>query len=487
MPSQQDLPLARRLTAALPDRLRDAAGRRLGVSSASELARGARRLTQLAYVVLAYGLLPALVPPRRRTLSGPVRLRRALEDLGGTWIKLGQTLALRFDLLPPAYCHELFGLLNRVAPFPSAEVDRIVRTELGRDVGEVFASFAPEPFGAASIGQVHDAVLPSGMRVAVKVQRPGIERLITTDIALMYRVSRLLDLTRVFGGTRTRDVIDEFARWTREELDYTVEAANALAMRAQAGSGETAYHPDVFPEYTTSRVLTAERLDGILLVEVIRDLQTDRPGATRRLRAAGYDLDQVATNIVWNFLHQVYAVGVFHGDLHPANLLILPGNRIGYVDFGIIGRLTEPVRKSLVRYSGSLFAGEVDEAIRQFLRWVAPSPATDVPAATREMVGLTERFLDALERAADGKRQIMARYQEDLLEITRTHRMAIDPAVVLYMKVVLTIDSVTSALSPALDLQDLHGRFFRELILEGIQAAQAERLPQPATSAPADA
>jgi ubiquinone biosynthesis protein len=282
-------------------------------------------------------------------------------------------------------------------------------------------------------------------------------------------------------------VIDEFARWTREELDYTVEAANALAMRAQAGSGETAYHPDVFPEYTTSRVLTAERLDGILLVEVIRDLQTDRPGATRRLRAAGYDLDQVATNIVWNFLHQVYAVGVFHGDLHPANLLILPGNRIGYVDFGIIGRLTEPVRKSLVRYSGSLFAGEVDEAIRQFLRWVAPSPATDVPAATREMVGLTERFLGALERTADGKRQIMARYQEDLLEITRTHRMAIDPAVVLYMKVVLTIDSVTSALSPALDLQDLHGRFFRELILEGIQAAQAERLPQPATSAPADA
>jgi predicted unusual protein kinase regulating ubiquinone biosynthesis (AarF/ABC1/UbiB family) len=440
--------------------------------------RSLLRVLELARVALAYGVVPALVPARRGTLSGPVRLRKALEELGGPWVKLGQTMALRFDLLPPAYCYELFGLLNEIAPFPYAEVERIVRSELGRNVPEVYSTFAPEPFGAASIGQVHDAILPSGKRVAVKVQRPGVERLIATDISLMYRLSRLLDMTHLMGGTRSRDVIDEFARWTQDELDYTVEGRNACLMRANARQ-DTEYNPEIYGEFTTSRVLTAERLDGILLVDVIRELRSDRDGATRRLRAAGYDLDQAASNIVWNFLNQVYAVGVFHGDLHPANLLLLPGNRIGYVDFGIIGRLPDPVRESLVLYAGSLFAGDVDAAISQFLRWVQPSPATKVAAATAAMVGLTERFLLDVERATASKREIMARYQVDMLAATRVHRMAIDPVVVLYMKVVFTIDAVTTALSPSLDLQSLHLQFFRELILEGIEGARGSTARRP--------
>lgn len=430
--------------------------------------RGLRRVVRLLRVALIHGVLRALVPAAGGTRSGPVRLRMALEEMGGTWIKLGQTLALRFDLLPPPYCHELFGLLNRVPPFSSSEVERIVRSELGRDLQEVFAHFTHEPFGAASIGQVHDAVLRSGERVAVKVQRPGIERLIATDISLMYMVSRLLDLTHVLGGTRSRDVIDEFARWTRDELDYTVEARNASTLREDAPAGETGYYPAVHLDSTTRRVLTTERLEGILLVDVIRDLRSDREGCTSRLRAAGYDLDRAASNIVWNFLHQVYAVGVFHADLHPANLLLLPGDRIGYVDFGIIGRLPDSVRESLVRYAGSLFTGDADAAVGEFLRWAQPSPATDPVAARDEMIGLTERFLFDFDHAGSGRRALMAQYQVALLAVTRAHRMAIDPVVVLYAKTVLTIDSVTSELSPALDLQSLHLRFFGELIIEGI-------------------
>ncbi|HEU0316387.1 MAG TPA: AarF/UbiB family protein [Solirubrobacteraceae bacterium] len=429
------------------------------------------RVAELVRAVIVYGLIPALVPARRRELTGPVRLRRALEGLGGTWVKLGQALALRFDLLPPAYCHELFGLLNEVRPFAYAEVERIIAGELGRGVEEAFASFEREPFGAASIGQVHGAVLHTGERVAVKVQRPGVRRLFATDIGLMYRVAGLIDLTHAIGGTRTRDVIDEFARWTGDELDYAVEARNAATMRAHARDAETEHNPRVHHELTSSRVLTAERLEGILLVDVIRELRAGREACVRRLGAAGYDLDAAASNIVWNFLNQVYAVGIFHGDLHPANLLLLPGNRIGYVDFGIVGRLSPEVRESLVRYSGRLFAGDVDAAISEFLRWVQPSPATKISAATAEIVGRTERFVRDLERSESGKRQIMADYQVDLLEATRAHRMAIDPAVVLYMKVVLTIDAVTSELSPTLDLKALHLRFIRDLVIEGIEQA----------------
>lgn len=429
------------------------------------------RVVALLRVAFVHGVLPLL--RRGSAAPGPVRLRTALEELGGTWVKLGQTLALRFDLLPAAYSHELFGLLNKVAPFPYASVARIVEAELGRPVAEVFASFERAPFGSASIGQVHGAVLWSGQRVAVKVQRPGVARLFATDIALMYRVAGLLDRTHVFGGTRTRAVIDEFARWTRDELDYLREAANAATMRSNVRDEETEHNPAVFAEYTTSRVLTTERLDGLLLVDVIRDLQRDRDPSVARLAAAGYDVDAAAGNIVLNFLHQVYAVGVFHGDLHPANLLLLPGNRIGYVDFGIIGRLPAHARESLAEYARTLFSGNVDGAVAEFMRWVVPSPATRIDAATDEIVGRTERFVRDFDRATSGRRQIMADYQVDLLAIARAHRMAVDPVVVLYTKVVLTIDSVTAALSPTLDLQSLHLLFVRDLVLEGIDRAVA--------------
>jgi len=431
-------------------------------------ARTARRVLEVLGAALAYGLLPLLVPARRRRAPGPVRLRRALERLGGAWIKLGQLLALRFDLLPEAYCVELFDLLNRVTPFPYAEVESIIRRELGRPVDELFASFERNPFGSASIGQVHDAVLHDGRRVAVKVQRPGIDALFMCDIALMYRISRVLDWTHVFGGTRSREVIDELARWTREELDYTVEAANAATMRAAVRDASTEYDPEIFFDYTSRRVLTAERLDGLLLVDIIRDLREDRDRATQRLREAGHDLDRAATNIVWNFLSQAYATGIFHGDLHPANLLLLEEDRIGYVDFGIIGRLSESVHESLGRYAMRLFGGESGAAVEDFLGWMRPSKATNLAVAKREMTELTERFLENLERATSHRRELLARYQIDLLSATRAHRMVIDPAVILYMKVVLTIDAVTTELAPALDLQSLHARFFAELIIEGL-------------------
>jgi predicted unusual protein kinase regulating ubiquinone biosynthesis (AarF/ABC1/UbiB family) len=429
----------------------------------------ARRALELLEVALRYGL-PLLMPTRWRRMPGPVRLRGGLESLGGGWIKLGQLLALRFDLLPEAYCVELFNLLNRVAPFPYVEVERIIRQELGQPIDELFTSFEPEPFGSASIGQVHDAVLPDGRRVAVKVQRPGIDALLMCDISLMYHVSRLLDLTHLLGGTRSREVIDELARWTREELDYTVEAANAATMRANVRDESTEYDPEVFPDYTTRRVLTSERVDGLLLVEVIRDLRADREGATRRLRAAGYDLDRAAANVVWNFLGQAYENGIFHGDLHPANLLILPGNRIGYVDFGIVGRLPEAVHELLGRYAMRLFGGEAEAAIDDFLKWLRPSATTNLAAARREMTELTQRFLDELAAATSRRREILARYQIDLLSAARAHRMVIDPAVILYVKVVLTIDAVTSELSPSLDLQSLIERFFSELIIEGLRS-----------------
>ncbi len=428
------------------------------------------RMLVVLRVLLLRGLAPLLVPKRWRRAAGPVRLRRALETLGGGWAKLGQLLALRFDLLPEAYCLELFHLLNRAAPFPYAEVERVIGEELGKPTAELFASFEPEPFGSASIGQVHDAVLHDGRRVAVKVQRPGIGALLLRDIALMRRVATLVDRTRLLGATRTGAIVDELARWTREELDYAVEAASAIEIRASIRDADTEYAPAIHLEHSTRRVLTAERLDGVPLVDVIRELRADRDGCVQRLAAAGHDLDRAAANVVWNFLGQVYATGVFHGDLHPANILLLDGDRIGYVDFGIVGRIPPEVQQSLGDYARALFGGHTAGAVDQLLRWLHLSAKTDPAAARAHMLRLTEQFLEDLEHPTARRREILARFQIDLLSAARKHRLSPDPLIVLYMKVVLAMDAVTSELAPALDLQAVHERFFSELIIEGFES-----------------
>ena len=218
-------------------------------------------------------------------------------------------------------------------------------------------------------------------------------------------------------------------------------------------------------------MLTAERLDGELLVDIIRELRADREACRQRLLARGQDLDEVAANVVWNFLGQVYATGVFHGDLHPANVLLLEGNRVGYVDFGIVGRIPQEVQQSLGDYARSLFGGDTEDAVDQLLRWLHPSPRTDRAAARSHMLRLTEQFVDDLERPDASRRELLARFQVDLLSAARKHRLAADPLIVLYMKVVLAMDSVTSELAPTLDLQAVHERFFSELIIEGLQEA----------------
>ena len=434
-------------------------------------AMSARRMLEVLRVLVVRGALPQLVPQRWRRASGPVRLRRALETLGGAWAKLGQLLALRFDLLPEAYCLELFHLLNRAAPFDYDEVERVIRAELGKDIGDLFTSFDAEPFGSASIGQVHDAVLPDGRRVAVKVQRPGIGELLMCDIALMRRVATIVDRTRLLGPTRTRDIVDELARWTKEELDYEVEARNAIEIRENIRDKDTEYAPEIHLDYSTRQVLTAERLDGLQLVDIIRELRNDRDGYAERLKAGGHDLDQAAANVVWNFLGQVYATGVFHGDLHPANVLLLDNNKIGYVDFGIVGRIPQEVQQSLGDYARSLFGGDAPAAVDQLLRWLRPSKGTDPDAARAELLALTEQFLEDLEHPTARRREILARFQIDLLSAARSHRLSADPLIVLYMKVVLAMDAVTSELSPSLDLQAVHERFFSELIIEGFERA----------------
>jgi ubiquinone biosynthesis protein len=436
------------------------------------LFRHPRRVWLGFTVFFGFFIAPALHLPGSDRRSGPVRLRLAFERLGGAWIKLGQMLALRFDLLPAAYCDELFKLLNRVAPFSYPEVREIVRQELGGDPEVVFASFEPESFAAASIGQVHRAVLHSGEEVAVKIQRPGIRQTLQADIDLMYATTWILDWTHVFGGIKSREVIDEFARWTADELDYLVEARQAVLLWEHSRGEALERIARVHRDYTTSRVLTTEFIKGVPLIDIMVARREGNTAYLDALAAAGHDLDRIVRHLDWNMLNQVYVFGYFHADLHPANLFVLPGDAIGYVDFGIVGQLPDRVRDSLTRYSWHLFRGEVESAVRELMRWLAPGPTTDSAAARWQLIRVHQAFLydtvadrsritvDAPGPASHGQNPY-SKLAVDILDIIRVQQLTMSASIVSYLKMLVTLGTLRHHLAVDYDLQVNVRRFVR--------------------------
>jgi ubiquinone biosynthesis protein len=440
-----------------------------------------RRVWQLVGIAFRYYLVPSVQFGRGQVPPGPVRTRLALEELGGAWVKLGQMLAMRFDLLPAAYCNELFKLLNRVRPFPYEQVRQIIRQELGGWPEDVFATFEPASFAAASIGQVHRAVLHSGETVAVKVQRPRIRRILQSDIDLMYAVSWLLDWTHVFGTTQSRQVIDEFARWTADELDYLVEARQAVVLRENARGDRLEKIARVYREYTTSRVFTSEFISGIPLIEIMSAIREGNGGYLDALEAKGYDLNRIVRNLDWNMLNQVYVYGYFHADLHPANVFVLPGNTIGYVDYGIIGHLPERIRRSLTYYTWKLFQGDTDAAVRELMRWMAPTTMTDATLARRDLARVHDAFLYDIASAREPGRSPGRRGADtdnpysklavDTLGIIRLHELHLSQSLLAYLKMLVTLGSLRHQLATDYDLAATVQRFFRHLTRQEAIAA----------------
>jgi len=259
------------------------------------------------------------------------RLREMLDELGPTFVKFGQLLSTRPDVVPPDIIVELRKLQDDVSPFPFAQVEEVIQEELGQPIERLFLEFEETPIAAASIGQVHEAVLPNGRRVAVKVQRPTAPRQIEADLGLLYQGAKISkDRVRALDFVDTRQLVDEFARSLREELDYRIEARNAHAFHRNFVGHPHVHVPRVFWSYSGTRVLTLEFLDGTQ----IADLDPDEMPVEERRRLVSLMAEAWMTMI---FRH-----GFFHGDPHPANILMLGHpERIGLVDFGQAGKLTE--------------------------------------------------------------------------------------------------------------------------------------------------
>ena len=278
-----------------------------------------------------YRLLLRLLPQRllsRRALPRGVRLRLALEELGPVFVKFGQIISTRPDLLPEDIFEELVKLQDQVPPFPGSEAERIVTEALQAPLATHFRRFDREPIASASVAQVHIAELHDGTEVAVKVLRPGIETVIERDLELMYLIARLAH-RYLEDGRRLRptEVVDQFRRTIHHELDMRREAANASQLKANFADSNLLYVPKVYWDLTRREVLVMERIHGIPVSDI------------DALKAAGVDLKRLSHNGVEIFFTQAFRDGFFHADMHPGNIFVSPDGQYRAVDFGIMGSL----------------------------------------------------------------------------------------------------------------------------------------------------
>jgi ubiquinone biosynthesis protein len=419
--------------------------------------RDLRRLLQLFWILLRHAI-SHFVLRRPSGVRGPERLRLVLEDVGGTFLKFGQVLALQPDILPRDYCNALFDLLDRVPPFDYVDVERTFLEELGRRPTEVFDSFEPAPLASASIGQVHVATR-DGNKLAVKVQRPDLEESFAPDLRVMRTVANTVRRFRWKRLYWLRRALEEFIGWTREELDYRYEARYMAALSRNAEDNPREAVPAVVEELTTRRILVAEFLDGRMVLDYIRAIEAgNRDQFENQLSEHGFDPEQFARNIIRNFVSDAFHHGLFHADLHPANLLILPDSVVGYVDFGITGSLSGYSRRNLVALTLALTRADLDAMMVYFLRLAPTDADSDIPAFRRGLADLIEDWYDT-ERARPFMRENFTRVMLDMLQLSRETNVWPTPDVIRYIRSVITADGLITRFAPKLDV----GRYLEEI------------------------
>jgi ubiquinone biosynthesis protein len=378
-----------------------------------------------------------------------VRLRMALEELGPTFVKFGQVLSSRRDLLPHDVYLELIKLQDGVPPIEGERARALVEAELGQPIEKNFSSFTLSPLGGGSVAQVHAATLLDGTKVAIKVQRPNIAKVIAHDGAILHDLARFAakhvpDL----AGLNPVGVVQEFFATLAKELDFTHEAADAERFRKQFAGSATVVVPRVYHELTNSRILTMEFIHGLSVKD------------PEKLREAGVDPSALAKRFVELVYQQIFDFGFFHGDPHPGNIYILPGGVIGFIDFGMMGSLTHEFRTSLAQLLAGL-AKKDHQRVMDAILQISEEGYTLEPA---KMLTEVEAFSD-LNLTQSLKDINLVEVLNKLLDLLRRNKLRMNGAFYLGIKVFTQGEAVGRALDPNLNFVELGTPFATRLIL----------------------
>ena len=387
---------------------------------------------------------------RMEKLTRSERVRLAIEELGPTFIKLAQVLSTRPDLIPVEFVQELTKLQDQVPAFPFEQARQIIEEELKAPLGEKFPHFDRIPIAAASIAQVHRARLADGQEVVVKVQRPGIARLIEVDVEILYHLATLMERhIAELGIQRPTNIVEEFARTLEKEIDFTVEANHLERFARQFRETPGIYIPKVYRPLSTRRVLTMEYIQGIK----VSDLAA--------LEAAGLDRKLLAARGAEIILEQVLRFGFFHADPHPGNIFILPDHVICYLDFGMMGSVDRQARED---FADLIFAylGRDEKKVAQVLLHIMEYEEEPNRRA------LEKDLADFLEGALypPMKKAPIAALLKVLLDLIHRHRLRIPADIFLMIKALATTEAVGYTLDPEFDLAGKTGPFIRRIVME---------------------
>jgi len=399
-------------------------------------------------------LSPLVWFERRRGASRGARLRLALQELGPIFVKFGQAVSTRRDLLPPDIADELAMLQDRVPPFPGSTARALIEQAYGRPLAEVFESFDETPLAAASIAQVHAARLPGGQEVVVKVLRPGMRAMIERDLEVLQALADLAQrYSREAQRLRPREIVDEYQKTVLDELDLMREAANASQLKRNFAGSDLLYVPEVYWDYCRNDVMVMERIHGV----PISDL--------RRLKASGTDIRQLAENGVRIFFTQVFRHNFFHADMHPGNIFVLVDDprrpRYAAVDFGIVGTLDPRDQHYLAENFMAVFERDYRRVALLHLEsgWV-PS-GTRIEEMESAVRTVCEPIFDRpLKDISFGR--ILLR----LFEISRRFNMQIQPQLILLQKTLLNVEGLGRDLYPELDVWSTATPILREWMRE---------------------
>jgi len=433
--------------------------------------RNIGRIKHIAQVFLGHGFghlitqmgMYRLVSMRRRLAgvalprfteveSAPVRLRRAFEELGPTFIKLGQVLSGRPDLVTAPFAEEFKKLRDEVPPFPYEEAREIVEAELGAPIGKLYAEFDPVPVAAASIAQVHNATLNDGTKVVVKVRRPGIGRNLEQDISILMGIAGLLERhvpeSRIFNPTA---IVEEFARTVKREMDFVIEADNAVRFATNFKDSPYLYVPSVHLDYTKQRVLTMERISGIRISDV----------AT--LDQAGFDRSELARNGAQAFFKQVLEDGFFHADPHPGNMFVMADGRIGLVDFGIIGRLTEENMEVIADTFLALVKKDFDGLVRQYINMGFVTEDVDLDKFRHDFKNDLIELIEPLYGKTISQISL-SDYIDRVTHLAIKHKLKFPADFILMNKALLTIEGLGMELDPGFDFIEVARPYAARLV-----------------------
>ncbi|BAS28466.1 ubiquinone biosynthesis protein UbiB [Limnochorda pilosa] len=401
---------------------------------------------------------PARRAPDRELERRGARVRRALEELGPTFIKLGQILSTRPDVIPPDVFAELQLLQDRVPPVPFEALEPALAEALGgRPVAEVFDSIDPEPLASASIAQVHAAVLHDGTEVVVKVQRPGIHEQIETDLEALFGLARLA-AGRISLPFDPVALADGFARAIRRELDYRLEGTNIERFQANFEGCPWVHFPRVYWEWSNRRVLVLERLRGL------------RPTDVEKLDQAGIDRALVARRGAQLFLKMVLVDGFFHGDPHPGNLYVEPGNRLAIMDFGIVGHVDAETAEGVANLLQALVARRPDQGVDALDALGALDPDTDAAALQRDLRDVIDRHYGrTLQEMALGETV------QETMQLAYRHRIHLPGELFLLAKVLVGMEGLGRQLDPGFNAVEVARPFVRQLLVRKLHPVRVGR------------